>query len=72
MAENKMAEVAKMFGKKLGEEFRLKAGCGNIELVRFCEKGMEYYSVVLCGWKPSERMLLLLLTGEAEIAEDEK
>lgn len=67
MAENKMKQVAKMFGKKLGEEFCLKAGCGNIELVRFCEKGMEYYSVPLCRWKPSERILILLLTGEAEI-----
>lgn len=70
MIENKMAEVAKLFGKKFGEEFRLKVGHGNVELIRFCEKGVEYYSVVLCRWKPSERMLILLLTGEAEIAEE--
>jgi len=70
MAENKMAQVAEMFGKRIGEEFRLKAVFGN-KLVRFCEKGVEYYSVVMCRWKPSERILIMLLTGEAEIVEDE-
>jgi hypothetical protein len=41
MAENKMAEVAALFGKKLGEEFEVfKEDCG-FAYVRFTEDGLE-------------------------------
>lgn len=41
MAENKMAEVAKLFGKELGESFEvLKEECG-FAYVKFTEDGLR-------------------------------
>jgi hypothetical protein len=41
MAENKMAEVSQLFGKKLGEEFEVfKEDCG-FAYVKFTEDGLR-------------------------------
>lgn len=76
MAENKMAEVAAMFGKKLGEPFEVGI-CGELKSKRhkckLTEGGLyEWYE----DWQKwvfdPEDILHDLLTGEAEIVEDEK
>lgn len=63
MAENKnrMAEVAALFGKQLGEEFRIRDS--NL-VYAFDDIGLAEYGVVY-----NNEMLRKLLTGEAEIAE---
>lgn len=69
MTENKMEQVAAMFGKKLGEPFnakRKKDEVGN--WVMFSPLGVVYVDV------PEDRqnwLLVNLLTGEYEIAGDE-
>ncbi len=70
MAENKMAQVAKMFGKKLGEHFRVKNEPYNDYV--FTEEGL-YVVNTSNVWVPTQgpRTLHDLLTGEAEIAEEE-
>jgi hypothetical protein len=70
MAENKMAEVAKLFGKKLGEEFW--AGIvGNKFMIkcRFTESGFQQ-TVVAGLWHDNDAFLILLLTGRAKIVEE--
>jgi hypothetical protein len=69
MAENKMAEVAKMFGKKLGEEFGIKR-----EIVtnkaRFTKDGLEFYDFLSDQWIGFNKPLQELLTGTAVIVDD--
>lgn len=71
MAENKMEQVAQMFGKKLGEHFRVKNEPYNDYV--FTEEGL-YVVNTSNVWVPTQepRTLHDLLTGEAEIVEDEK
>jgi hypothetical protein len=64
MAENKMEQVAQMFGKKLGEEFSVEFVC-NRNLARCC-----YFKAdgLFCEDRgPCETMLNNLLTGKAVI-----
>jgi hypothetical protein len=69
MAENKMAQVAALFGKKLGEEFNArKKGAEVGNQVMFSPLGVVYVDA------PEDRqnwLLAGLLTGEYEIVEDE-
>lgn len=67
MAENKMTEVAKLFGKELGEEFWIQGFCG-IYRVKFTEGGILYLDTD----EPNNYRWRLynidpLLTGNAEI-----
>lgn len=70
MAENKMEQVAALFGKKIGEEFNAKkkgAEVGN--QVMFSSIGVVYVDV------PGDKqnwLLAGLLTGEYEIVGNEK
>ena len=67
MTENKMAQVAAMFGKKLGEEFRFEFG-KNIIKAKFTDKGLM--SADFAGkWWPC-CYLPALLIGEAVIADE--
>ena len=59
---NRMAEVAALFGKKLGEEFRTKDGG---LMYAFDSVGLAEYGIVY-----NNEMLRKLLTGEAEIVEE--
>lgn len=63
MAENKMAQVAAMFGKKLNEPFTIKG-----ESYVFSEKGFGYGNEhgVACH---VPRMLERLLAGQVKIDE---
>ena len=44
MSENKIEQVAAMFGKKLGEEFKVKVNCTTkkVLLCRFSKRGLCY------------------------------
>lgn len=64
MAKNYMAEVAKMLGVELGEEFKINE-CGN-EPYKLTEKGLETF--VANGWRgQGEFMFMWLIKGEHEI-----
>ena len=69
MSENKMAEVAKMFGKELGEEFRVKDSLtGKIYVGSFDSYGMKaYVNGFPHSWKPRRDMVMRLIVGEAVI-----
>jgi len=68
MTKNKMAEVANLFGKELGEEFRVKSchpegncvGC-------FSKYGFEGLNQTVTV---NVAVLLLLLTGKAVIVDE--
>ena len=76
MAENKMEQVAQMFGKKLGEEFVMKWGneWGDVEyLCEFTARGLRCYPSVKNDIKfnfSNNDWLFLLLTGEAVIVDE--
>lgn len=61
MAKNYMADVARMLGVELGEEFKMT---DYNSLYRFTEKGLEFKRTA--GWYLSER-LEWLLTGRNKI-----
>lgn len=71
MNENKMAEVAKLFGKELGEEFWIQGFCG-VYKVKFTINGIMYldtdepdnYRWRSIGIDP-------ILNGRAEILSDD-
>lgn len=70
MAENKMAEVARLFGKKQGERFRVKFHGFKFDCV-FCDGRFEVWG------KPEfahdffdEVMFYALCSGEAVIVND--
>ena len=69
---NRMADVARLFNKKLGEEFKVKTKYRDVEKYRFTTKGVVYYDDMLQGWSkyPVSSILQLLLTGEAVIVDD--
>lgn len=70
MAENKMEQVAAIFGKKLNEPFYLKDHKGVVLSYVFTESGMYFLNH---GEKDinDHYRLLKLLVGNAEIVEDE-
>lgn len=68
MAENRIAEVAKLFSKKLGEKFRLevKTEFPSNHVARFTKDGIEAISI-WGDWRKRNSLLVYLLTGKAEI-----
>ena len=74
MAENKMEQVAAMFGKKIGEEFKIKfvsLPWNRIHTVKFTRAGLECLNTYN-EWEPVSCCIPSLLIGTAEIVEDEK
>jgi hypothetical protein len=78
MAENKMAQVAALFGKKLNEPFKIRFnilngevnGVISYEYYAFTENGL--CRILEMGTSIEAYALLYLLNGNAEIVEDEK
>jgi hypothetical protein len=64
-----MEQVAAMFGKKLGEEFKIKVFTGRVWIAMFTSKGLKH-----ChndnAWLMANDYLNDLLTGEAVIVDD--
>ena len=74
MAENKMADVAKLFGKKLGERFDVVI-CGDRFTVYFTETGMKHEpDVKELNWYYNLNLHLLegMLTGKAVIVDEDR
>lgn len=69
MTENRMAEVAKLFGKELGEKFRIKdLITENIYIAVFDNYGMRaYIEGIPSTWLPRRDMVMRLIVGEAVI-----
>ena len=67
--ENKMPEVARLFGKELGEEFRIKDLIDkNIYIAVFDNYGMRaYIEGMPSSWRPRRDMVMRLIVGEAVI-----
>jgi len=73
MAENKMEQVAVMFGKKLGEEFKIKWEYLGINIYdcRFEENGLfTHYEEEYDDVYEDNDLLKMLLTGEAVIVDE--
>ena len=68
--QNKMEQVAQMFGKKLGERFTI-IRYGVKYDARFLERGFEVYGLENPYVDMDSFVLMDLLTGWAEIVEDE-
>jgi hypothetical protein len=71
MAENKMAQVAQMFGKQLNEAFIARYD-GILLDCRFTENGFESCPYGDEFYDDDADMMQFLILGEAEIVEDEK
>lgn len=72
MAENKMAQVAEMFGKKMGERFTIIMGNKKLD-ARFMRYGLELMGAYENPYIDLDSYVLMdLLTGDAEIAGDKK
>ena len=71
MAENKMEQVAAMFGKKLNEEFKIITPQGRIRTVKFtAEYGLMYYDRIEREWNKNFVYLNFLCEGKAVIVDD--
>ncbi len=70
MAENKMEQVAKLFGKRLlGEEFVISVR--QVKYVAlFSYDGLEIYNTCYDCWQIDYERLADLLTGKAVIIDD--
>lgn len=68
MTENKMEQVAALFGKKLNEEFVIRLGNRMERMAYLSEKGLHISGT----WRfvVSDTALKELLIGMAEIVED--
>ena len=67
MAGNKMEQIASMFGKNLGEEFKVSDVIKY--WARFTSIGYFVY-IDGYGWMIDKDLFMELLTGEAEIVDD--
>jgi len=71
MNENKMPEVARLFGKKMNEPFHIESNVHKVKSwVRFNESGMQYYDEVCQRWYPTDGFLKEIITGRAVIVDD--
>jgi len=71
MAENKMETVAKLFGKKLDEEFKILTPKGRIRKVKFtADRGLLYYDDFEHEWNKNFGFLNFLCEGKAEIIDE--
>ena len=71
MTENKMEAVAALFGKKLNEEFRVVSDDSLDCICRFDENHILEIKDMCGRWVQVYSVLNELLTGKAEIVEDE-
>lgn len=70
--KNKMAQVAEMFGKKLGEPFKIKDLMSEkIYNATFDNYGMRaYIDGFSTSWTPRRDLVMRLITGEAVIVDE--
>ena len=71
--QNKMAQVAQIFSKNLGEEFVMRLGKDMYRARLDMERGLIYQPIPTYqqeNWSTNSAFLRLLLTGKAEIVEE--
>jgi len=68
-AENKMEQVAALFGKKLGESFCVSC-CNARFLLKFTSDGLWVFDDSWGHWNGEDGMLEALLRGEAVFVND--
>ena len=69
---NRIRPVAAMFGKELGEEFKVKTTYGNIINCKFTKKGLKLYDTMLMDWRLCRSDLMQdLILGTAVIVHDD-
>ena len=66
---NKMADVAHLFGKELGEHFCVSC-CNTRFLLKFTSDGLWVFDDYWGHWTGEDGMLEALLTGKAVIVDD--
>lgn len=66
--KNKMEAVAQLFGKRLGEEFKMRY-LSNIIKTRFTEHGLEEHFLT-SEWLLNGELLRMLLAGEVVIVDE--
>lgn len=62
MTKNYMADVAKMLGVELGEEFKID---GSNLIYKFFENGLYFRGIE--GWLPAKHQVLDLIQGDSKI-----
>ena len=72
MAENKMEEVAKLFGKQLGEEFIVNDEYRKKMICKITERGLFFYHGSYEAWWQDSGLLSELITGEAVIVNEDR
>ena len=71
MGENHMEEIAKMFGKELGEEFAVEDKHKTVWHCKFTKRGLLYLDKSFFDWQESgDYLLQSLLTGKAVIVDE--
>ena len=71
MAENKMEIIAALFGKKLGEEFKVdEEECRKNLICKITERGLFFYHDSYEAWWQDSGLLSELITGEAVIIDE--
>ena len=70
MSDNKMAEVAALFGKKLNEEFEIVTPAGKVRKVKFTtDRGLLYYDRIEREWNKNFGFLNFLCEGKAVVVD---
>ena len=69
MAVNRMADVAALLGKKLGEEFTVDNRERSVKC-RITENGLFFYHAAYSHWWTDSGLLIELLKGEVVIVDD--
>lgn len=67
---SRMCQVARLFGKQLLDEFKIKndLGSSDEQWARFTAKGFQTRPTVACEWRDSDSAFRRLLTGEVRIS----
>jgi len=70
---NKMEAVAHLYGKNLGEEFKIKCPTGKIIQCRFSKKGLWYQETDKWNhdWFITDMLIAQLIRGEATIVDED-
>lgn len=67
---NKMEQMASIYGKELGEEFKVKTDWGEVKACKFTLEGVKYYEPVCAAWYISDNLTWKILTGRADIIQE--
>ena len=69
---NRIKPVAAMFGKELGEEFKVKTVYGDTITCRFTKRGIMAFDNMLLDWRLCRSDLMQeLILGKAVIVNDD-